>query len=167
MKEVITMPIGIIVPSDERKSLVIKEFHSLDDYQTVVGGWIEGISLGESSPSFFANDEAKLIGMEFNWRATICWWLHLFPDRTNDVLCGDVVLVGPTDEHGETQNAPESLQLLLLTPSTFVVEVKTHRETAWQRVPHLFAGYFDAASWGLDFAWRRLSIERIRVITTA
>lgn len=125
------MSVGIIIPSDNKELLTVKDFHSLGDYQRAAGGYIEVIGLGHSELAFFANEEAKLIGLQFNWRATMLWWLHQFPDRANDVICGDVVLVGPADEYGATQSVPEHLQTLLLTSSTFVVEVRDSGSTAW------------------------------------
>ncbi|RIT48822.1 DUF3846 domain-containing protein [Mycobacteroides abscessus] len=166
-KEVITMSVGIIIPSDNKESVTVKDFHSLGDYQRAAGGYIEVIGLGHSELAFFANEEAKLIGLQFNWRATMLWWLHQFPDRANDVICGDVVLVGPADKHGATQSVPEHLQTLLLTSSTFAVEVRDSGSMAWQRTPHGFADYFDACSWGLDFAWRRTDVAQMRVIAIA
>lgn len=158
------MSVGFIIPSDDNESLAAKNFHSLDEYQRAVGGYIEAVSLVHGGVGFFANEEAKLVGLRFNWRATMLWWLHQFPDRSNDVICGDVVLVGPADEHGATQSVPEHLQTLLLTSSTFVVEIRDSGSLAWQRTPHGFADYFDACSWGLDFTWRRTDVAQMRVI---
>ncbi|CPZ28442.1 Domain of uncharacterised function (DUF3846) [Mycobacteroides abscessus] len=166
-KEVITMSVGISIPSDVKEPLVAKNFHSLSDYQRAVGGYIEAISLGHRGIGFFANEEAKLIGLRFNWRATMLWWLHQFPDRSNDAICGDVVLVGPADERGATQSLPDWLRLLLLTASTFAVEVKETETTGWQRTSHVFTDYFDACSWGLDFAWRQPTVKQIRVVAVA
>lgn len=158
------MSVGISIPSDDKESLVVKDFHSLGDYQRAVGGYIEAIGLGHHGLGFFANEEAKLIGLRFNWRATMLWWLHQFPDRSNDVICGDVVLVGPADDRGATQSVPRSFRLLLLNSSTYAVEVSDTEATGWQRARHEFADYFDACSWGLDFAWRQPTIKQIRVV---
>lgn len=158
------MSLGILIPAGEDRPLVLQDFTSLDDYQRAVGGWIEGIPTGQDRSCFFGNSEAKLLGLEYNRRATIHWSLQLYPLPIIDVICGDVVLVGPADDYGETLNVTESLRLLLFETSTYAVEMKPRGATRWLRVPQVFDDYFDAADWGLILAKQRPTIEHIRVI---
>lgn len=51
-KEVIEMSLGIVIPSDDRQPLTVREFGDLSDYQAVVGGYIEAISIGKEGLSF-------------------------------------------------------------------------------------------------------------------
>ena len=104
------MPLGIVIPSDERRPLAVKEFNSIEDYQSVLGGYIEAISAGEGGLSIFANEEGKLIGLPLNRRATLLWHLRLYPYQPGDVLAGDVVLVGPTNARGDTLDVPVALR---------------------------------------------------------
>lgn len=107
------MSIGILIPADERRPLELQDFRSLDDYQFAVGGWIEGVPVGDDGTSFFANTEGKHVGLPVNRRASIHWLLQFHGRATHDRLFGDVVLVGPADGEGETQGVPEPLLLLL------------------------------------------------------
>ena len=161
------MPTGIHFPLDERHPLALREYDTLEDYQAAVGGYVEPIDAGERGMSFFANDEAKLIGLGINRRATIFWWLHLSPARQRDFLAGDVVLVGPTHPSGATLSVPRSIQRLLFTPSTFAVEVRVTGSSKWHRNPADFEDYFEAGGWALDLSIRRREVEQIRVITAA
>lgn len=85
-KEVIEMSVGIVIPSDDQRPLTVQEFGDLSDYQAVVGGYIEAISIGKEGLSFFAHDEAKLIGLDLNRRATVLWWLQAYPMQLRDYL---------------------------------------------------------------------------------
>lgn len=158
------MPTGIYFPLDERKPLALHEYDALEDYQAAVGGYVESIDAGERGMSFFANDEAKLIGLGINRRATIFWWLYLAAYDQRDFLAGDVVLVGPTHPSGSTLSVPRSIQQLLFTPSTFAVEVRVMGSNKWHRNPAGFDDYFEAGSWALDLSIRRQEVEKVRVI---
>lgn len=155
---------GILIPADNSRPLVLQGFTSLEDYQQAVGGWIEGIPADEDDTSFFINTVAKLISLEVNRHATIHWLLQLHPTVTNGVLCGDVILVGPADERGDTLDVPESLQHLLFVATAFTVAVELQGATPGQFEPQVFGDYFDAGAWGLVLSQRRADVKRIRVI---
>lgn len=158
------MPTGIHFPLDERQPLALREYNALEDYQAAVGGYVESIGAGEGGMSFFANDEAKLIGLGINRRATIFWWLHLAASYQRDFIAGDVVLVGPTHPSGSTLSVPRSIQQLLFTPSTFAVEVRVMGSNKWHRNASGFEDYFEAGGWALDLSIRRREVEKVRVV---
>ncbi len=66
--------------------------------QMAVGGLIEAKTL-ESGYTLFMNEEGKLHSLPINERATEIW-LANFPNFP-DVIVGDVVIAGATDEEGE------------------------------------------------------------------
>lgn len=66
--------------------------------QMAVGGLIEAKTL-ESGYTLFMNEEGKLHNLPINERATEIW-LANFPNFP-DVIVGDVVIAGGTDEEGE------------------------------------------------------------------
>lgn len=158
------MSIGILIPADERRPLELQDFRSLDDYQLAVGGWIEGVPVGEDGTSLFANTEGKHVGLPVNRRASIHWLLQFHGRATHDRLFGDVVLVGPADAEDETQGVPESLLLLLFETLAFAVEVEQLGATRWRLVPEVFDDYFVAGAWGLVLSYQRLDVMRVRVI---
>lgn len=166
-KGVMTMPTGIYFPLDEQQPLALREYFSLEDFQAAVGGYVESIDAGEGGMSFFAHDEAKLMGLGINRRATIFWWLHQSPACQRDFLAGDVVLVGPAHPNGATLNVPRTIQRLLFASSAFAVEVRVAGSNRWHRSEADFTDYFEAGGWALDLRLRRREVEAIRVITAA
>jgi hypothetical protein len=66
--------------------------------QMAVGGLIEAKTL-EGDYTLFMNEEGKLMQLPINERATEIW-LANFPNFP-DVIVGDVVIAGGTDEEGE------------------------------------------------------------------
>jgi Domain of unknown function (DUF3846) len=159
------MVTGVIIPANETLAVSQHEFNDLRDYQKVVGGLIEAIDLDPPAMTFFANDEAKLIGLPINRRATILWWLHSPATYGFDVLSGDAVLVGQPDQNGDTQSAPaEFISLLMDTPS-FKVDVQTSGpDTPWYSNDMRFEDYFTAALCAVDLTHRWAQVTRARVV---
>lgn len=159
------MVTGVIIPADMASASRVEEFHELRDYQAAVGGLIEAIDLDSPPMSFFANEEAKLIGLPFNQRATAVWWLHVPVAFGRDYLAGDVVLVGRPDEEGETQSAPDEFVRLLLEPTTYRVLVQTADSgTAWSGNGRRFDSYFAAATYAIDLSRRWTLVTAARVV---
>lgn len=80
----------------------IPENKELEELQRIVGGWIEYVPVhnnDEVGLSLFCNEEGKLQGLPVNLRATHYFSFAL---REDDVLVGDVILMGPPDEKGDT-----------------------------------------------------------------
>lgn len=159
------MVTGVIIPADIDSAPRLQEFHGLRDYQTAVGGLIEAIDLDSPPMSFFANEEAKLIGLPINQRANALWWLHVPAAYGFDFLAGDVVLIGRPDEEGETQDAPPEFVRLLLGPATYRVEVQTADSgTAWSGNGRRFSNYFAAATYAIDLSHRWTLVTATRVV---
>lgn len=79
--------------------------------QTAVGGLIEVKTL-QSGYTMFMNEEGKIYGLPVNERATEIWLAH-FPDFP-DVIVGNIVIAGKTDEEGEQLGLdPEYAQSLV------------------------------------------------------
>lgn len=159
------MVTGVIIPADETLALSQQEFNDLHDYQRAVGGLIEAIDLDSPAMTFFANDEAKLIGLPINRRATILWWLHSPHVYGYDVLAGDAVLVGQPDLHGDTQSAPAEFISLLMDTPAYKVEVQTSGpDTPWCGNGRRFEDYFSAAIYAADLGHRWTQVTRVRVV---
>lgn len=156
------MPIGIYVPSDAHEPLAVREYNSLDDYQRAVGGNIEAVGLGPSGMYLFVNENGKLLSPRCNRRATIYWWLQKFPHHGGDVICGDAVLIGTTDDDGATQDVPGAVRQLLLSTTTYAVQLKLP-DGRWAPGLILFADYFEAGRWAMQTAAERPDIEGFRI----
>lgn len=85
------------------------ELRKIEDYQQVVGGWIEGVGLGLGT--MYVNEEGKLKNLPLNPVAT-----KLARASSSifaaDYIAGDVVLVGPADPEGEDTNVRDELLAL-------------------------------------------------------
>lgn len=157
------MSIGILFPLDERQPLTMHDYGDLVDYQRAVGGYVESVGVGLDGVSFLAHDEAKLVGLGINRRATLFWWVNTAPARHRDYLAGDVVLVGPPDRERAALDVPREVQQVLFA-STLGVDVAVSGSTKWHRNPEDFVDYFEAAYWALDLANRRREVEDVRVV---
>ena len=77
----------------------------LKSLQTIVGGYIE--SVGSRDVTIFINEEGKLEGLPINHLATVLWWVVCPHMAGQDVLLGDVVVLGPVDANGDETSVTE------------------------------------------------------------
>ncbi len=77
-----------------------KDIHdpSLENLQAAVGGLIQAIDLAPEL-TMWCNDEGKLMGLPVNPVATALWTRYF---GETDVIVGNVVFTGGSDEEGET-----------------------------------------------------------------
>ncbi len=161
------MPIGIVFPHDNHQPLVQREFESLEDYQAAVDGYVESINTPLLDVAFFASEEAKLIGLGIDRRATLFWWLHCPPASARDIIAGDAVLVGPIDRTGDVCDVPEYISHLLFTAAAFAVEVRVADSTKWYCNETVFHDCFEAAHFALDLVTRRRELVSVRVVASS
>lgn len=95
---------ALVIPAQgEPYKTEIPGDRELEELQRLVGGFIEYVPLygddDEVALSLFCNEEGKIEGLPPNGRAN-----HFFGDALleGDVLVGNVVLMGPPDDDGET-----------------------------------------------------------------
>lgn len=95
---------GVIVRTNGKIEPV--EINELEDMQSAVGGMIDVIRLsgGEQKHgmSVYINDEGRLLEQPINM--TMCLWLLRRDayDGLSMPIHGDVLVMGPTDDEGET-----------------------------------------------------------------
>lgn len=75
------------------------EENSLQTLQKGVGGYIQPVDYGNEL-TMWVNEEGKLNGSDLNPYGTE-WWTAIFPNHF-DLIFGDVVFTGGTDEEGDT-----------------------------------------------------------------
>ena len=94
------MKLAIKLTAEGNASIIdlMADSNELLTLQMSVGGLIEAKTL-ESGYTLIMNEEGKLQGLPVNPRATEIW-LANFPNFP-DVIVGDVVIAGGTDEEGE------------------------------------------------------------------
>lgn len=89
---------GLIVRTDFTKDYI--DINDYKDIQKVVGGFIESINFGENQFFCYANEEAKLLGLEPNELATSLWYDSGQVILLGDCIAGDVVFFGGIDDEG-------------------------------------------------------------------
>lgn len=98
---------GVVIHADGTYSR--KQFKQLSDYQQAVGGLIEPVRLlnhtYEEIACMYVNEEGLLIGLPFNERATKLSFLF----QSDNLLVGDAVIIGASDEEGDDTDIPEWL----------------------------------------------------------
>lgn len=101
------MPIAIVIPADDSAPVKTQEMNGLNDYQSVVGGWIESVATPSGDFSMYVNEEGKMMGLPLNRRATEMVASMLFQ---GDFIAGDAVIVGFDPATGEDTDIPECFQ---------------------------------------------------------
>ncbi|WP_222854197.1 DUF3846 domain-containing protein [Fodinicola acaciae] len=153
------------VPADVTRQIEKRQVDNqdIDAYQAAVGGHLEAVQLEQPSATLYANEEGKLLEMPVNERATALMWLHNRRLRNQDVLCGDALLVGPPDPHGDDLSAPEHY-VDLVEAAILVIEAQFDSESGWQRSNGTFSDWFQAYRYALGATIRWPMIREVRVI---
>ncbi|WP_409048298.1 DUF3846 domain-containing protein [Microbacterium sp. HA-8] len=158
------MPKGIYIPADQEAPLEHRELQGLEDYQTVVGGYIEAVDLPEAGATLFVNEEGLLRKLPFNPRATFLWWFWVPAARYKAMLVGDAILVGSSDQRGDETDVPEPLAASLLSPYGHRVEVLTHGDPKWYGNQASYPDYFEAAVWAMTLLERWTQAKAVRIL---
>lgn len=85
---------ALVIPTHIEQDYYYADVESLEDYQNIVKGFIEGITLPQlPGTTMFINEEGKLRKMALNVRATALY--------DGDLIVGPALLVN-VDQHGES-----------------------------------------------------------------
>ena len=91
----------------------VREFTRETEYdviRTAVGGLIEAVSLRDYGLTLWVNESGKLNDLEFNLFGTALWASNY---GLTDVIVGDILITGGTDDEGYSLGlTDEELQLL-------------------------------------------------------
>jgi hypothetical protein len=160
---------SIVIPADEILDVRQDEIGAshLADYQRLVDGLIEHVSLDQPPSSMYFNEEGKLRGLPQNRRATLLLWMHNPMFRYADVVAGDALVVGPVDSTGHDTNASDELLQTIFQAKRFRAEVRTHDDGDWHVNQHRFDNWVDAYSYVLSLGWRWRSLADVRVVPEA
>ncbi|CAK9251222.1 unnamed protein product [Sphagnum jensenii] len=102
---------ALVIPANPKLTFSIEEG---EDGGKVIkagigGGWLEMVPLPTEDVILWCDEEGKLKRLPVNARAQELWLALWGKSSFNDVLVGDVVLTGGTDEEGNPMDVPESV----------------------------------------------------------
>lgn len=137
---------GIIIPADNTAPLRASTLDSLEDYQRVVGGWIEAVDIPDLGVTMYVNEEGLIRDLPFNRRATFLWRFHV-PQARDARLVGDVAVVGLTDEEGENTGLPSELGRRLLESGVYRVRMRELGKSRWYAEPIDRDDYLETVVW--------------------
>ena len=88
----------IVKVDGSREIVEFEKGKSYDVLSKAVGGYIELVRLADNL-DMWVNEEGKLMGLPVNEYGTV-FWTNLY--GATDVICGDIIFTGGSDEEGET-----------------------------------------------------------------
>lgn len=135
---------GIIIPASNAEDMRTIELWEVEDYQKVVGGWIEALDISDFGCTMYLNEEGLIRGLPYNRRATYLWWYHVPHARGRARLAGDAVLVGLPDRDGGSTNIPTAACELMLGAAVCQVELQRRNSDQWRAAPSDPQTYIEA-----------------------
>jgi len=158
---------GVLIPVDEDEPIKLVEFEQGDlaAQQLYVGGYIERVQGFRPPCAFTFNEEGKNMNLPLNRRGTLALWVHRSEFIDHDVLVGEVLIVGPTNERtGEITSAPDELIELFFNTPKYKYMVKTIGENGWNGNGVTFTDCWKAYNDALALARRWQLVERVKVV---
>ena len=155
---------ALIIPAADHEPVRECEVETLEDYQAVVGGWIEPVDIPVLGVTVYVNEEGLLRQLAFNPRATFLWWYFVPEARQTAMLVGPVLVVGLPDRSGDSTGVPNEVAAMLTQPGEWRVEVRTVGDPKWYRNQMTYSDYFEALVWAMLTLERWSAAEYVRVV---
>lgn len=103
------MKTALRINTDFTTEILDLEDDSLKKLQGAVGGWVQAVDLRDDL-TLWCNEEGKLIGLPNNVIGTHLWEKSF---GMTDVIMGDIVFTGGTDDEGDNLGLPYPWQVQL------------------------------------------------------
>lgn len=84
-----------------------------DDLNKGVGGYIEGIHLGDTGQFAYVNEDGIALGLPLNRVATNLCYKHNVGLIPGDYIKGNMIVVGPADDEGNETDVSDELAVEL------------------------------------------------------
>ncbi len=152
------------IPTEADKPITGVQVEKLEDYQAIIGGWIEPVDVHPLGITVYVNEEGLLRQLPFNSRATVLWWYFVPEARQKAMLVGPALVVGLPDRKGDNTDTPTEVVALLTDAGTWRVEVKVPTEPDWIQIPATHTDYFEALVWAMVTLERWSAAEDVRVV---
>lgn len=164
------MFIGVVIPADLQAPVYTAPFNGLSDLQSVVDGFVEAIDLpGHLAGTIWCDEEGKLKGKNINWRATALVLMKnreylVADDLVREVIVGDCLVSGRSDDEGETTDVGALIQGLVQDLShDLSLQIKGEQ---WVEVPISFPNCLTAIGQGVRARSKHKNITAVKVFPT-
>ncbi|QAY74241.1 DUF3846 domain-containing protein [Agromyces protaetiae] len=152
------------IPADESEPITELEVSKLEDYQAVVGGWIEPVDVAELGVTIYVHEEGLVLDLLFNSRATLLWWYFVPESRQKAVLVGPALIVGLPDSGGDSTDIPTHVAEMLADAGIWRVEAHVPGIDQWYANQRTYDDYFEALVYAMVILERWEEIDDIRVV---
>jgi hypothetical protein len=155
---------GIIIPAEAEESVTETVVSTLEDYQAIVGGWIEPVDVPTLGVTIYVHEEGLMLNLPFNSRATFLWWYFVPEARQHAMLVGPALIVGMPNRKGDSTDVPDAVVELLTTPRSWRVVARLVDDRQWYQEGVTYDDYFDALVWAMVTLERWTAAEDVRVL---
>lgn len=155
---------ALVIPASEGEPITECEVNKLEEYQAVVGGWIEPVDIPALGVTVFVHEEGLMLSLPFNPRATFLWWYFVPEARQKAMLVGPALVTGLPDRSGDSTDVPSEVTAMLAQPGEWRVEVRTVGDPKWYRNQMTYSDCFEAIIWAMVTLERWTAAEDTRVV---
>ncbi len=152
------------IPTEADEPITELQVDWLEDFQAVVGGWIEPVDIRALGVTVYVHEEGLVLNLPFNSRATFLWWYFVPEARQKAMLVGPALIVGLPDRDGNSTDIPSAVVELLTGSRIWRVEVRTYGDPKWYRNQATYTDYFEALVWAMLTLERWSAAEDVRVV---
>ncbi|AOX46833.1 DUF3846 domain-containing protein [Microbacterium sp. BH-3-3-3] len=155
---------GLVVPAVEDAAVELGDFTQLEDYQAVVGGYVEPVDIPSLGVTIYVNEERLRRQLPFDSRATFLWWYEVHEARQTAMLVGDAAIVGIPNRRGESTDVPHSLVDILTKAGAWRIQVKSLGDPRWHQSHAIHTDYFEALIVAMVTVERWTSAVNVRIV---
>ena len=158
------MVTALVIPTAEGAPITECEVNNLEDYQAVVGGWIEPVDIPALGVTVYVHEEGLRLNLALNTRATLLWWYFVPEARQSAMLVGPALITGLPNRSGDSTDVPSEVGSMLAHPGEWRVEVRTIGDSKWYRNQTTYSDYFEALVWAMVTLERWTAAADTRVV---
>ncbi|WP_188744598.1 DUF3846 domain-containing protein [Agromyces bauzanensis] len=152
------------IPVDADEPIREVQVDKLEDYQAIVGGWVEAVDIHSLGITIYVAEEGLIMQLPFNSRASFLWWYFVPEARQKAMLVGPALITGLPDRVGQGTDIPSQVADQLLSKGEWRVEVKVHGDPKWYKNSATYDDYFEALVWAMVTLERWTLAEDTRVV---
>lgn len=155
---------GLRIPVEADQPISVVEVDKLEDYQAIIGGWIEAVDIHDLGVTVYVAEEGLILRLPFNSRASFLWWYFVPEARQKAMLVGPALVVGLPDRVGRSTDVPADVVEMIGKPGVWRVEVKVGGDPEWHRNQATYTDYFEALVWAMVTLERWTEAEDTRIV---